>query len=200
MRACGSATLQRVISPTREHREPERGGFTILEATLVVSITGMVLAVAIPTFVEKLETSKAAEASSQLAALFRGSASYYAVARPTTGPKLAYCLPAAAGPAPAVAAANPVPVDFAAADTPGSATWRALEFAPREPLRFRYTFLPHGPACLVDEPLQPATLTLRAEGDLDGDGTLSRFERRARLQGFGVLEPENMLHVTDRIE
>ena len=166
----------------------------------MVSIGGMVLAVAVPTFIDALETSKAAEASNQLAALFRGSAAYYAVARPTTGPKLAYCLPAAAGPVPLVASVTPVPVDFAAEDTPGSPTWRALEFAPRLPLRYRYTFLPHGPACLVDEPLQPAGLTLRAEGDLDGDGILSRFERRARLRAYGVLEPEPMLHITDRIE
>lgn len=160
----------------------------------------MVLAVAVPTFVQTIETSKAAEASHQLASLYRGSAAYYAVARPTTGPKLAYCLPSAAGPAPLVASVAPVQVDFAAEDTPGSATWRALEFAPHMPLRYRYTYLPHGAACLAEEPLQPATLTLRAEGDLDGDGILSRFERRVRLRAYGVLEPENMLHITDRIE
>jgi type II secretory pathway pseudopilin PulG len=177
-----------------------RSGFTLLEAALVVSITGMVLAVAVPTFVRTLETSKAAEASEQLATLFRNSAAYYAVARPTTGPKLAYCLPAAAGPAPLLASVNPVPVDFGAADTPGSPTWRALEFAPKEALRYRYTFLPHGPSCLIDEPIQPSTLTLRAEGDLDGDGTLSRFERRGQLRAFGVLEPDKLLHITDRIE
>lgn len=175
-------------------------GFTLLEATLVLSIAGMVLAVAVPTFVEKLETSKAAEASQQLATLFRGSAAYFAVARPTSDGKTAYCLPAAAGPAPLLPSPDPVIVDFTAADTPGLDTWRALEFAPKEPLRYRYTFLPRGPACMVDEPFPLPTLTLRAEGDLDGDGTFSRFERRARLRARGELDGERMLHIADRIE
>lgn len=198
----GVTARSSIPSERARHRlaGPSRSAFTLLEAALVVSITGMVLAVAVPTFVRTLETSKAAEASEQLATLFRNSAAYYAVARPTTGPKLAYCVPAAAGPAPLVASVDPVPVDFGAGDTPGSATWRALEFAPKEALRYRYTFLPHGPSCLVDEPVQPTTLTLRAEGDLDGDGTLSRFERRGQLRAYGVLEPDKMLHITDRIE
>lgn len=175
-------------------------GFTLLEVALVISITGMVLAVAVPTFVQKLETSKAAEASHQLETLYRNAAAYYAVARPTTGSKLAYCVPAAAGPAPLVASMNPVPVDFGAADMPGAPTWKALDFAPKESLRYRYSFLSHGPSCLVDEPLQPSTIAIRAEGDLDGDGTLSRFERRAQLHAYGVLEPDNMLHITERTE
>ena len=183
-------------SPARQ----SQSAFTLVEIALVLSIAGMVLAVAIPTFVQKLETSKAAEASKNLETLFRNSAAYYAVPRPTTDGKTAYCLPAPAGPAPLVASVDPITVDFSAADTPGSNTWRALEFAPTDPIRFRYTFLPHGPACVTDEPSQPNTLILRAEGDLDGDGTLSRFERRAKLRGHGFLDPEPLLHVVDRIE
>lgn len=190
-------TLSRVTSP----RLPSgTSGFTLLELALVLSVSGMVLAVAVPTFVRTLETSKAAEASKNLETLFRNSAAYYASARPTTGPKPAYCLPAAAGPAPLVASADPVVVDFAADDTPGAATWRALEFAPADPIRYRYTFLPLGAACLVDEPAEPPRLTLRAEGDLDSDDVFSRFERRATLRADGLLEPEPMLHVADRVE
>jgi type II secretory pathway pseudopilin PulG len=188
------------VTPHRSPKTARSRGFTLLEAALVVSIAGMVLAVAIPTFFQKLETSKAAEATKQLETLYRSAASYYAVARPTTGPKLAYCVPSAAGPTPLVASANPVKVDFSAPDTPGSETWRALEFAPKEKLRYRYSLIPRGATCLVEEPEQPSTLTLRAEGDLDGDGTMSRFERRAELRAYGVLEPDPMLHITDRIE
>lgn len=187
-------TLPRVRS---DHRTR---GFTLLEAALVLSVAGMVLAVAVPTFIQSLETSKAAEASQQLATLFQGSAAYYAVARPTSDGKTAYCLPAAAGPAPLSPSPAPVSFDFTAPDTPGLDTWRALEFAPKAPLRYRYTFLPRGPACVVDDPFPVPTLTLRAEGDLDGDGTFSRFERRARLRAHGELEGERMLHITDRIE
>ncbi|HKU40682.1 MAG TPA: type II secretion system protein [Polyangiales bacterium] len=184
------------MSPQRSKRQ----AFTLLEIALVVSVAGMVLAVAVPTFIDSLETSKAAEASQQLATLFRNSAAYYAVPRPTSDGKTAYCLPAPAGPTPLTPSVNPVPVDFKADDTPGVETWRALEFAPSVPLRYRYTFLPRGPACLVRESTPPATLVLRAEGDLDGDGTLSRFERRASLRDRGELEGERMLHIADRIE
>lgn len=189
-------TLDRV---THRGLPPPRG-FTLLEAALVISVTGMVLAVAIPTFFQKLETSKAAESTKQLETLFHSAASYYAVARPTTGPKLAYCVPAAAGPTPLVPSTKPVRVDFAAADTPGAETWKALEFAPKDPLRYRYSFLPRGATCLIDEPADPSTIAIRAEGDLDGDGTFSRFERRGQLHAYGVLEPDKLLRVTDRIE
>lgn len=181
-------------------RRSSPSGFTLLEAALVVSISGMVLAVAIPTFVEKLETSKAAEATKQLETLYRSAASYYAVARPTTGPKLAYCVPAAAGPTPLVPSVKPVKVDFASADTAGADTWKALEFAPKDPLRYRYSFTPHGATCLIDEPAEPSTIAIRAEGDLDGDGSLSRFERRGQLHAYGVIEPDKLLRVSDRIE
>jgi hypothetical protein len=53
---------------------------------------------------------------------------------------------------------------------------------------------------MVGEPFPVPTLTLRAEGDLDGDGTFSRFERRAQLRARGQLEGERMLHIADRIE
>ena len=180
--------------------DQKTSGFTLLEAALVLSVTGMVLAVAVPTFVQSLETSKAAEASQQLATLFQNSAAYFAVARPTSDGKTAYCLPAVAGPAPLLPSPSPVVVDFGAPDTPGADTWRALEFSPKVPLRYRYTFLPRGPACMVGEPFPVPTLTLRAEGDLDGDGTFSRFERRARLRALGVMDGERMLHIADRIE
>lgn len=188
------STLRRV------HLDRKASGFTVLEMALVLSVTGMVLAVAVPTFVQSLETSKAAEASQQLATLFQNSAAYYAVARPTSDGKTAYCLPAVAGPAPLQPSREPISVDFGAPDTPGVDTWRALEFAPKVPLRYRYTFLPRAPACVVGDPFPVPTLTLRAEGDLDGDGVFSRFERRAKLRARGVLEGERMLHIADRIE
>jgi hypothetical protein len=43
-------------------------------------------------------------------------------------------------------------------------------------------------------------LTLRAEGDLDGDGVYSTFERRAEVAARGVLLPDPVLHIDDRIE
>jgi type II secretory pathway pseudopilin PulG len=181
-------------------KHPGTAGITLVEVALVLSVAGMVLAVAIPTFIESLETSKAAEATGQLEYLLRQSASYYAVARPTETGKAAHCVPAPAGPHPAQPSPKPVPVDFGSADLAGKSTWQALSFQPREPLRYRYSLLVQGPSCVL-EAVQPAPLLiLRAEGDLDGDGSLSRFERRARLLGNGELKAEKLLRVYDRIE
>ena len=43
-------------------------------------------------------------------------------------------------------------------------------------------------------------IVLRAEGDLDGDGLYSSFERRAKVLPGGKLQPDPVLHVQDRVE
>ena len=67
------------------------------------------------------------------------------------------------------------PAVFASAET-GAATWRAIGYEPAEPIRYRYSFLPLRAGCGVlpaDSHGEPV-LTLRAEGDLDGDGCSPR--------------------------
>ncbi len=175
------------------------GAFTLVETALIVCLLGAVLAVAVPTFVRAVQTSKISEASQQLEMLYRASASYYAVPRPDVDGHNAFCLPEAAGPAPAAPSEQPVSVDFADAATPGAATWKALFFAPKEPLRYRYTYLPTHAGCRLPVPAK-GVLSLRAEGDLDEDGLYSRFERSASIQAPGELVADPMLRVRDRIE
>jgi type II secretory pathway pseudopilin PulG len=174
-------------------------GITIVEVAAVLSVLGMVLAVAIPTLARSVRVSKVSEASEQLDALYRETAAYYASERRDGPDQAAHCLPDAAGPAPVFPSPSPVVVNFAAPTTPGAETWRALGFAPQAALRYRYTFLPASSGCLR-EPPRDLTLTLRAEGDLDGDGNYSSFERRARVEAHGVLTPDQVLHIVDRIE
>jgi hypothetical protein len=93
-----------------------------------------------------------------------------------------------------------VDVDFAGESVAGAATWTALDFTPDRPLRYRYTFLPVKEGCnLVSEDGRPILL-LRAEGDLDADGKLSLFERRAISTEEGDLVPHGVLRVQNRIE
>lgn len=167
----------------------------------MLSVVGVALAVAIPTFVRAVRTSKVAEVSSELRRLHASAAAYYA--RPQSGGdgKPMRCLPAAAGPTPALPSVEPVIVQLSAPETPGTATWAALGYEPEGPIRYRYSFLPAAAGCAVVLPRDTTTplLTLRAEGDLDGDGTLSRFERHARdVDGELVLDP--LLVMRDRIE
>lgn len=176
-------------------------GFTLVEVSLIVAVIGVLLAVAIPAFVRAMRVSKVAEAQEELARLHEHAARYYATPQVVDGRKQLRCLPEAAGPTPERTSTEPRVVDFGAADTPGAATWRALGYAPQSPIRFRYALITHAPGCgkatgtAPDAPL----LTLRAEGDLDGDGKLSRFERTARDRG-GELTLDELLSVTDRVE
>jgi type II secretory pathway pseudopilin PulG len=160
---------------------------TLIELALVLSLTGALLAAFLPTFFRHLSTSKIAEAVEQLDALHRATASYYAAHRA--------CLPASAGPYPALPSADPVQVDFAH-DERGAATWSALG---REaaPLRFGYQLEVLEPGC-TQRAAGPA-LYLRAFGDLDGDGVTSLFERAARVE-HGALVPQGPLRTINRVE
>jgi hypothetical protein len=62
-------------------------------------------------------------------------------------------------------------------------TWRALEFAPEDELHYAYEI-----AISRDR----RTATIRATGDLDGDGTPSVLELgvRVRFDGQVVVDPE----------
>ena len=170
----------------------------MLEISIAVSVVGTLLAVALPTLSRTIQVSKVAEASQQLDALYRGAAAYYAVARRIDGVRTAHCLPAPAGATPEVPSESPVTVDFA--QSKGATTWAALGFAPAVPLRFRYTFAPEVSGCSLEHSGGAPLLTLRAEGDLDGDGQYSVFERRATILPNGQLRAEPVLHIEDRIE
>jgi hypothetical protein len=184
--------------PTRAHGS---AGLTLVEAALLVCLLGVVLSVGVPAFVRGLRTSKTAEAPEELERMFRAVAAYYETPQPTQSGKRLGCLPDAAGPSPAQPSDEPVEVLFAAPETPGSDTWRALGYTPERSIRYRYSLRPAYSGCGLDAPdrRDSPAVTLRAEGDLDSDGVLSRFERKAVVRdGRLVLDP--LLIVHERIE
>ena len=67
-------------------------------------------------------------------------------------------------------------------------------------MRFTYTFEPTASGCGLRSPEGTYLLTIRAEGDLDGDGERSVFERRARATDDGELVPSDVLYIRDRVE
>ena len=176
-------------------------GFTAVEVSLIFAVLGVLLAAAVPAFVRATRLSKVAEAQEELARLHQRAALYYATPQVVDGKKQLRCLPDAAGPTPEVPSAEPKAVDFSAAEAKGAQTWHALGFAPANPVRYRYSFVPALPGCsrAAELPVGAPLLTLRAEGDLDADGTLSRFERTARDRD-GDLVLDELLVVEDRIE
>jgi type II secretory pathway pseudopilin PulG len=177
-------------------------GLTLVEVALLFCVSGVVLAVSIPTFFSALRTSKIAEASLQLNALYQATAAYYetGVFSSTDQGIQARCLPPSAGPSPEKPSRTPVKVDFFAESTAGSDIWRALDFNPSDPICFRYTFLSFRSGCGVDNRTDGPLVTLRAEGDMDEDGEYSTFERSAYVDKQGELVPDPVLFVRDRTE
>jgi type II secretory pathway pseudopilin PulG len=167
-----------------------------METALLLCILGTVLAVFIPTFIRRVRTNKISEASELLQEMSERAAAYYATSWDSG---LRHCLPPAAGPTPAAPGVEPVTVDFVAADQPGHESWSALDFQPDRPIRYSYSYRPAKNGCDLESSEGAALVSFRAEGDLDGDGVRSTFERRATLEA-GALEPEGVLHVHQRIE
>ena len=110
-----------------------------------------------------------------------------------------HCLPPAAGPTPAVPSVDPVEVDFSSEETVGRDAWIALGFQPERPIRYRYEYAPDRDGCDLAMSEPATSITFRAEGDLDGDGVLSTFERKATIDRDGF-EPAEALHVDQRTE
>jgi hypothetical protein len=183
---------------TKRSRADRQAGLSAVELTLLISVLAVVLSASGPAFLRAVRVSKVAEAPHQLARLQQHVAAYFAAVHQTeAGARLA-CLPDSAGPVPAMPADKPVAAVFGAPESPGSATFRALGFEPNEPIRYRYTFATSLPGC--DSAANSVrTLVMRAEGDLDGDGTMSLFERSAVARG-GELEIDPLLFVRDRVE
>lgn len=177
-----------------------RAGLTLLEVALLISVAGVALAVTVPTFLRAVRTSKIAEASENLERLLHGATSYYESSHDGGDGLRVQCLPETAGPAPVVPSVRPVDMDFRDPATPGAATWQALAFAPEHPVRYRYTFSTSHTGCMVAPAARSLLFIARAEGDLDGDQKLSRFERRVLATGDGALAADPLLVVDERIE
>jgi type II secretory pathway pseudopilin PulG len=168
----------------------------LIEAALLLSLLAVVLAVFVPTFVRRVQTNKITEASEQLANMSRGAQAYFATSWSQSERD---CLPPSAGPTPEAPTVDPKAVDFFSEETPGHATWKALSFQPDRAVRFSYRYTASQDGCGLLEAVTDVAVTFRAEGDLDGDGVLSTFERRASIGRDGFV-PAESLRVHQRTE
>ncbi len=181
-------------------RPRSKAGATLLQVATGISVAGMVLAAFVPRFLREVRLSKVSEASEQLGRMHRAAAAYFAANHGTEAVPIERCLPPAAGPTPAEPSADPVEVPFADPSTPDANLWRSLGYVPDRPIRYRYAFDPVASGCDLRSPEGTFLVTFRAEGDLDGDGERSLFERRARGTEDGTLVPVGILYVRDRVE
>jgi Tfp pilus assembly protein PilE len=182
------------------HPRARRAGLTLIEAALALCVAGILLAVGIPAFVRALQTSKLSEPPTELARIYAATAAYYAMAAPKEEPSRHHCLPERAGPTPAEPSKSAVSVKFSEPTAPGAATWTALGYEPSKPIRYRYSLETKRSGCgLTRNSPAPFAVSVRAEGDLDGDGALSLFERNASIE-HGTLRPDPLLIMRDAVE
>lgn len=172
-----------------------------MQVALFVFVVGSALSAFLPTFVRQLRLSKASEAAEHLALMHQRTAAYFATEHKIEGGSRRHCLPGPAGPTPSTPQVEPVAVAFDASPSGDGRVWAALGFAPSHPVRFSYTFEPTLHGCDLRSAPDTYLVTFRAQGDLDGDGERSMFERRATVNAeTNELEPIGILYVRDRVE
>ncbi len=156
-----------------------------------VLVAGIGAAVAIPAFTKYIARSKTSEATTNVNAIARGVQAYWIEHR---------ALPAAAGPSPrqkpGAAKLAPSKADW---DQPG---WKAVAFAMADPHYYQYELRIGGDAAKKKGKKKCGGQWFEAiaVGDLDGDGTVSRFVKRGRVNDKCELELEPSVAITDETE
>lgn len=140
-------------------------GFTLIELMIVVTIIGILAAIAIPAFGKYVRKSKTAEAGINVRKLYDGECAYFYEEHVSRAGSVVSKQFVAAGPEPST-----VPPGRKVTGVFTSASWTALKFGTDSAIMFRYSTVVSGTS-------NSAAFTARAEGDLDGDGVTSVFER-----------------------
>ena len=177
------------VGPRATIRNASSPGFTVMELAVAVAVLGSTLAVAIPTFVRDMKSSRFVEPTLGLTAIAEGAVAY--AGGHGTQATLILAFPRSVGLTPSTP-----PRGRLAADPPGTwsdPTWQALHF-PTTTSGFAFADDdPHAFSFAFESALANArsSFIARACGDLDGDGARSTFEVRGHdTQSEGaVIEP-----------
>ena len=162
---------------------------------IVVAILGVLSAIAIPSFVKYLRRAKASEAHGLVKAMFVQAATYYYPERSDqglTGQHRANCIVGSTD--------NAVsPGDTKKLGDYSSPSWRSLGFT-HEYSYFRLEIATAGVGrCQVPANTSPL-YTMRAIGDLDGDGDTSLFELAVGSNGEDELYHSRAVYVVAETE
>ena len=157
-------------------------GFTLMELMIVVAITGILAATAIPAYLKYIRRAKLGEATMNLRKLYDSSVAYFAADHADdAGSILSRQFPDSEALTPASSCC--VHPGTRCPPSPSSwktQTWTNLAFSVDDPHFFRYRFESAGTG-------SSASFGAWAHGDLDCDGTFSSFQRAGNvLQDLSV--------------
>ena len=149
-------------------------GFTLVELMIVVVILGILAAVAIPAFTRYIKKSKTTEASRNIASIYTAETTYYAQSGERADSTGGLPAPQFLG----TAASNSAAPSASRRTANWTGNWTALGFATDTPVYFNYIVTAAGTAA-------GATATITANGDLDGNGIQSTFQRNLSINTSG---------------
>jgi type IV pilus assembly protein PilA len=179
----------------------KREGFTLIELMIVVAIIGVLVALALPAFLNYFRRAKTAEVGPNLRNLFTGATAYYnsenwAARTPTRGTSIAsnHCT-VIGGTSLITPTDGKQTVDFSLA----SPSYRALSFSIADPFYFDYRIASGAPGC-THMTLEIDTYAFSAHGDLDGDMALSTFEVAVGTSEENELYRSPGIYIADELE
>jgi prepilin-type N-terminal cleavage/methylation domain-containing protein len=162
----------------RSLRGPKNlSGFTLLELMIVVAIVGVLASLALPAFRTVLFRSRTAEVSANLNAMFKNAATYYSAERADQGQTAglsSHCTVSDSG------GSSPLPANPGVQKqrmTDSDPQFRAIGFSIADYVYFGYGLVTEtGTGACGGTPNDMTVYTMYANGDLDGDHTMSVFE------------------------
>lgn len=182
----------------------KREGFTLIELMIVVAIIGVLVALALPAFLNYFRRAKTAEAAPNLRNLYTGAVTYYnneswGSRTPTRGTSIAssHCTTDSATTGLFDPSDAKNTVDFSGVtDAP---VYRALSFTIADPFYFDYQVTSGTPGC-THAALETNTYAFDAYGDLDADNVNSTFEIAVGTSEENELYRAPGLYIADELE